>query len=202
MAKLRVGVLVSGTGSLLQAMLDEQDERYEVAVVVSDRPGIEALERAARANVPAVVVDWNEYGKESRPAFSSAVAAALVGHRVGLACSAGFMKILSPNFFGELGVPYMNSHPALLPAFPGAHGVRDALEHGAKVTGATIIFADEGIDTGPIIVQEAVPVLPDDDEASLHERIKVVERRLYVEAIRLFADGRLKLEGRRVHVVG
>ena len=202
MAKLRVGVLVSGTGSLLQAMLDEQDERYEVAVVVSDRPGVAALERAARADVPATVVDWNDFGKDERLAFSSAVAAALGDHRVGLACSAGFMKILAPNFFGELGVPYMNSHPALLPAFPGAHGVRDALEHGAKVTGATIIFADEGIDTGPIIVQEAVPVLPDDDEASLHERIKVVERRLYVEAIRLFADGRLKLEGRRVHVVG
>ncbi|MFN2613207.1 MAG: phosphoribosylglycinamide formyltransferase [Actinomycetota bacterium] len=202
MAKLRVGVLVSGTGSLLQAMIDHQDDAYEVAVVVSDRPGVQAVERAEHASIPALVIDWTAYGKEQRPAFSSAVARALREHDVGLACSAGFMRILSPSFFAEVGIPYMNSHPALLPSFPGAHGVRDALEHGVKVTGATIIFADEGVDTGPIVVQEAVDVRQGDTEETLHERIKVVERRIYVAAIRLFAAGRLKVEGRRVHVVG
>ena len=98
-------------------------------------------------------------------------------------------------------MPYLNSHPALLPSFPGPHGVRDALDHGVKVTGTSIIFADEGTDTGPIIAQEAVPVRAGDTESSLHERIKVVEQRLYPEVIRLFAQGRIKLEGRRVHIL-
>jgi phosphoribosylglycinamide formyltransferase-1 len=111
------------------------------------------------------------------------------------------MRILSPVYFETIGVPALNSHPALLPAFPGAHGVRDALAWGAKVTGTTIHFVDEEVDHGPIVAQEAVPVLPDDTEGSLHERIKQVEQRLYPEVIRLFAQGRLKVEGRRVHVL-
>jgi phosphoribosylglycinamide formyltransferase-1 len=168
---------------------------------VGVRPGVECLARAERAGVPALVIDWAEFGKDKRPEFSEAVARALRAHDVGLAASAGFMRLLSPVAFEILGVPVMNSHPALLPSFPGTHGARDALEWGAKVTGATIHFLDTEVDHGPIILQEPVPVLPGDTEETLHERIKQVERRLYPEAIRLFAAGRLKLEGRRVHIL-
>ena len=200
MSTLRIGALASGSGTLLQAILDEADI-YEVAVVLSDRPGIEGLARAERAGVPTVVVDWTDYGKERRAEFSTACAEALRARGVELACNAGFMRILTTEYFEVLGVPAMNSHPALLPAFPGARGVRDALARGVKVTGTTIHFATPDVDAGPIILQEAVAVLPGDDEASLHERIKEVERRSYPEAIRLFAQGRLKVEGGRVHIV-
>lgn len=196
-----MGVLASGTGSLLQAILDGQDEHYEVVVVLSDRPGVKALERAGAAGVPSVVVDFAEYGRDRRPAFTSAVAQALRAHDVDLTCSAGFMRILSPNYFAEVGVPYINSHPALLPSFPGAHGVREALAHGVKVAGTTIHFGDDGVDTGPIIAQQAVVIEDGDTEDSLHERIKRVEQRLYPDVIRLFAQGRLKVEGRRVHIL-
>jgi phosphoribosylglycinamide formyltransferase-1 len=198
-AKLRVGVLVSGTGSLLQAILDGQDDSYEVAVVASDRPGIRALERAEKAGVPIVVVPFPK--EEPREVASENMARALRSHEVGLAVSAGFMKVLAANYFDVLGVPCMNSHPALLPSFPGAHGVRDALAWGTKVTGTTIHFATPDVDGGPVIFQESVAVLPDDTEETLHERIKDVEQRLYPEAIRLYAEGRLKVEGRRVHIL-
>lgn len=197
---LRVGVLVSGSGTLLQAIVDGQDETYRVAVVVSDRPGIEGLLRAEKAGIPARVVDWKAF--DAREAFSEAVALAEKEHDVELSCSAGFMRILSPEFFRTLGVPAMNSHPALLPSFPGAHGVRDALAWGVKMTGTTIHFVDEDVDHGPIIAQEAIPVGPDDTEETLHERVKQIERRLYPEVIRLFAAGRLRVEGRQVRVIG
>jgi len=199
MAKLRVGVLVSGTGSLLQAILDGQDSSYEVVVVTSDRPGVLALDRCEAAGVQSVVVEFPK--GEPREIASENIARALRSHDIGLAVEAGFMKILTANFFDILGVPAMNSHPALLPSFPGAHGVRDALAAGVKVTGTTIHFATPDVDAGPIIFQEAVEVLPDDTEETLHERIKKVEQRLYPEAIRLFADGRLKIEGSRVHIL-
>ena len=199
MAKLRVGVLVSGTGSLLQAILDGQDSSYEVVVVTSDRPGVLALDRCEAAGVQSVVVEFPK--GEPREIASENIARALRSHDIGLAVEAGFMKILTANFFDILGVPAMNSHPALLPSFPGAHGVRDALAAGVKVTGTTIHFATPDVDAGPIIFQEAVEVLPDDTEETLHERIKKVEQRLYPEAIRLFADGRLKIEGGRVHIL-
>jgi len=198
-AKLRVGVLVSGTGSLLQAILDGQDSSYEVVVVASDRPGVLALDRCEAAGVQSVVVEFPK--GEPREVASQNIARALRLHDIGLAVEAGFMKILTANFFDILGVPTMNSHPALLPSFPGAHGVRDALAAGVKVTGTTIHFATPAVDAGPIIFQEAVEVLPDDTQETLHERIKKVEQRLYPEAIRLFADGRLKIEGSRVHIL-
>jgi phosphoribosylglycinamide formyltransferase-1 len=198
-AKLRVGVLVSGTGSLLQAILDGQDSSYEVVVVASDRGGVLALDRCEAAGVESVVVEFPK--GEAREIASEKMARALRSHDVGLAVNAGFMKILAANYFDILGVPAMNSHPALLPAFPGAHGVRDALAAGVKVTGTTIHFATPDVDAGPIIFQEAVEILPDDTEETLHERIKAVEQRLYPEAIRLFAYGRLKIEGGRVHIL-
>ena len=199
MAKLRVAVLVSGTGSLLQAIIDGQDSSYEVAVVASDRPGVLALDRCEQAGIPAVVVEFPK--GEDREIASEKIARAIREYDVGLAVNAGFMKILTANYFDILGVPAMNSHPALLPSFPGAHGVREALAAGVKVTGTTIHFATPDVDAGPIIFQEAVDVLPDDTEETLHERIKTVEQALYPEAIRLFADGRLKVEGRRVHIL-
>jgi phosphoribosylglycinamide formyltransferase-1 len=199
MTKLRVGVLVSGTGSLLQAILDGQDSSYEVVVVASDRPGVLALDRCEAAGVQSVVVEFPK--GEPREVASEKIARALRSYDIGLAVEAGFMKILTANFFDILGVPAMNSHPALLPSFPGAHGVRDALAAGVKVTGTTIHFATPDVDAGPVIFQEALEVLPDDTEETLHERIKKVEQRLYPEAIRLFAEGRLKIEGSRVHIL-
>lgn len=199
MSALKVGVLASGTGSLLQAILDARDASYEVCVVVSDRPGAGALDRAVRADVPAIVCDFASFG--SREEFTGAVVRALTNHGAELVASAGFMRLLSPGYFEAYGGRTLNSHPALLPSFPGARGVRDALAHGVKVSGATIHFMTLDTDSGPIIVQEAVPVRDGDTEETLHERIKEVERRLYPEAIRLWAQGRLKVEGQRVHVL-
>lgn len=201
MATLRVGVLASGSGTLLQAILDGQDDDYRVVVVVTDRPGVAALDRAGRAGVPAVVLDWKAYGAARRAEFSDAVRRALEGHGVDLVAQAGFMRVLSPNYVRAFEGRILNSHPALLPSFPGAHGVREALAWGVKVTGSTIHFVDEEIDHGPIVVQEAVEIRPGDTEDALHERIKAVERRRYPEVIRWFARGRLKVEGRRVHVL-
>lgn len=191
-------MLASGSGTLLRSILDAADV-YEVTSVISDRPGVRALEHAEAAGIPALVLPYGDFS--SRDAFSAAVARAQLDHGIDLSASAGFMRILTEPYFEGVGVPYINSHPALLPSFPGAHGVRDALEHGVKVTGTTIILCDLGVDTGPIVAQEAVPVLEGDTEETLHERIKEVERRLFPEVIRWFAAGRVKIEGRRVHVL-
>lgn len=197
-SRYRVGVLASGTGSLLEAILAAADS-YEVTSVVSDRPGVRALEIARDAGIPTALFRLKDF--PDRDAFSLAIAREQLDHGLDLSASAGFMKVLSRPYFEAVGVPYVNSHPALLPAFPGAHAVRDALDYGVKVTGTSIILCDEGIDTGPVIAQEAVAVEPGDTEESLHERIKQAERRLFPDVIRLFAAGRVKVEGRRVHVL-
>jgi phosphoribosylglycinamide formyltransferase-1 len=194
---VRVGVLLSGSGTNLQAILD-QARAYEVAVVVSDRADAFGLERARRAGIPAVHVDPRSF--EDRDAFNEAIADVFREHRVDLVCLAGFMRILAANFCKAFEGRIINIHPALLPSFPGAHAVREALEWGAKVTGTTVHFVDEEVDHGPIILQEAVPVLPGDDEGTLHERIKEVEHRLYPEAIGLIAAGRVHLDGRHVTI--
>lgn len=199
MSKLRVGVLASGSGSILQAIIDGQDDHYEVVVVGSDVPDCPALGRARPAGIPTVVVAFPKPIEERGPA-SKELGDALRGHGVELACNAGFMKILAPDYFDALAVPAMNSHPALLPSFPGPHGIRDALAHGVKVTGTTIHFATPDVDAGPIIAQEPVAIAPDDTEETLHERVKQVERRLYPEVIRQFAQGRIVLEGERVRI--
>jgi phosphoribosylglycinamide formyltransferase 1 len=185
---LRVGVLVSGSGTLLQAILDAAGKDYEVAVVLSDRPGVKALERAVAAGVPTAVVDWS--GPSERADFSARVAKALLEHSVDLVAQAGFMRILTAEYFDALAPrPILNSHPALLPAFKGAHAVRDALEAGVKETGTTIHIATLEVDSGPILAQEVVPIERDDTEETLHERIKAVEQRLYPEVIAGFANG-------------
>ena len=167
-----------------------------VAVVVSDRKDAPALERARRAGAKAVHLDPRAY--PDRVAFDDAVAEVLRQHGTELVCLAGYMRVLSAEFVRRFPGRILNVHPALLPAFPGLHAQRRALEHGVKIAGATVHFVDEGVDTGPIVLQAAVPVLDDDTEDTLAARILVEEHRLYPEAIRLYAEGRLRLAGRRV----
>jgi len=198
---LVVGVLASGRGSNLQAILDAIRAGRcpaRVGVVISDRKGAAALDRATAAGVRAVHVDPAAH--PDRVAFDRAVAAVLDGERVELVCLAGYMRLLSAEFVRRYAGRILNVHPALLPAFPGLHAQRQALEHGVKVAGATVHFVDEGVDTGPIVLQGSVPVEEDDSVEALAARILLVEHRLYPEAIRLFAEGRLAVEGRRVRV--
>ena len=197
--RLRVGVLLSGSGTNLQAILDAAGAQYEVSAVLSDRADARVLARARAAGVPAVHVDPKAH--DGRDAFNAALVDVLREHNVELVCLAGFMRILGPNFVRAFENRILNIHPALLPAFPGGHAVSDALAWGAKVTGTTVHLVDEEVDHGPIVLQEAVPVEPGDTEETLHERIKAVEHRLYPQAIRLFAAGRIKIEGRIVHIL-
>jgi phosphoribosylglycinamide formyltransferase-1 len=200
-APLDVGVLVSGRGSNLQALLDacaRPASPARIAVVLSDREQAPALERAAAAGVPAVFLNPKDFG--DRAAYDAALVDELARRRVGLVCLAGFMRLLSPAVVRAFRGRILNIHPSLLPAFPGLHAQRQALEHGVKVTGATVHFVDEGLDSGPIVLQAAVPVEPGDTEASLAARILVEEHRLYPLAVRLFAEGRLDLVGRHVIV--
>jgi phosphoribosylglycinamide formyltransferase-1 len=202
--RLRVGVLVSGRGSNLQALLDAAARPgypAEVVVVISDRERAAALDRARAVGVEALFVNPKDFG--DREAFDLALVRELTARRVGLVCNAGFMRILSQAYTRAFAGRAMNIHPSLLPAFPGLHAQRQALEHGAKITGATVHFVDDGpVDTGPIILQASVPVQPDDTEETLSTRVLVEEHRLYPEAVRLFAEGRLTVVGRRVVVRG
>lgn len=196
---LVLGVLASGRGSNMQAIIDATrtpDFPARVAVVVSDRERAPALERAARAGVPAVFLNPKDFA--DRAAYDEALATTLEAHAVELVCAAGFMRILSPAFIRGFAGRILNVHPSLLPAFPGLHPQRQALEHGVRVSGATVHFVDEGVDTGPIVLQASVPVLTGDTEESLAARILVEEHRLYTTAIRLFAEGRLRIGGRQV----
>ncbi|MCL6639745.1 MAG: phosphoribosylglycinamide formyltransferase, partial [Candidatus Rokubacteria bacterium] len=165
---------------------------------IADREEALALARAAAAGVTAVFLNPKDYG--DRPAYDAALSERLQAAGVELVCLAGFMRILGPAFVRAWRGRVMNIHPALLPAFPGLHAQRQALDYGVKITGATVHFVDEGVDTGPIILQAAVPVEPDDTEETLSARILAEEHRIYPEAVRLYAEGRLALEGRRVRV--
>ena len=198
---LRIGVLVSGLGSNLQAILDacaRPGYPAQVAVVVSDRERALALERARTAGVEALWINPKDFA--DRESFDAELVRELTARGVGLMCHAGFMRILSPVYVRAFAGRALNIHPSLLPAFPGLHAQRQALDHGAKVAGATVHFVDEGMDSGPIVLQAAVAVEPNDTEETLSARILVQEHRLYPEAIRLFAEGRLRIEGRRVIV--
>jgi phosphoribosylglycinamide formyltransferase 1 len=186
-----VVVLVSGTGTLLQALLDaaaDPTTPFRVAGVVADRADAGGLERARAAGVPTAVVAPKDF--PDRAGWDAGIARAVRVFSPALVVLAGFMRILGAAYLGEFGERTVNTHPALLPSFPGAHGVRDALAHGVKVTGTSVILVDEGTDTGPIVAQRAVEVRNDDDEATLHERIKVVERELLVDVVsRMTAHG-------------
>jgi phosphoribosylglycinamide formyltransferase 1 len=187
----RLVVLVSGAGTNLQALLDAcADPGYgaQVVAVGADRAGVPALDRAGRAGVPSFVHRVMDY--PDRVDWDRAVTASCAGAQPDLIVLAGFMKLVGKDFLAAFGGRVINTHPALLPAFPGMHGVRDALEHGVKLTGCTVFLVDAGTDTGPVLAQAAVPVLDDDDEAALHERIKVTERGLLVETVgRMVRDG-------------
>ena len=200
--RLRVGVLVSGRGSNLQALLDASSRPgypAEVVVVISDRERAAALDRARMAGVEALFVNAKDFG--DRESFDLALVSEFNARRVGLVCTAGFMRILSSAFTRAFAGRAINIHPSVLPAFPGLHAQRQALDHGVKVSGATVHFLSDGaVDTGPIILQATVPVEPGDTEETLAARILVEEHRLYPEAVRLFAEGRLTIAGRRVIV--
>ena len=194
-----LAVLVSGSGSNLQAILDASaDSAYgaAVAVVISDRPGIRALERAASAGIPTQVVPWSAH--ETRAEFTSAVCNAAAAHGAEMMVLAGFMRILAPVAMARFPDRIVNIHPALLPAFPGAHAVSEALAHGVKLTGVTVHLVDEEVDHGPIIYQEAVPVFANDTEETLHARIQAVEHRVYPQVVDALARGSLEVDGRLV----
>jgi len=199
---LKIGVLVSGRGSNLQAIIDAIEAKKikaEIAVVISNIPGVAALDRAKKHGIKAVAVNDKEFKDKS--SYEKDIIAELEKNNVGLVCLAGYMKLISPEFVRHFKGKMMNIHPALLPAFPGLHVQRTALEHGVKISGCTVHFVDEGCDTGPIIIQAAVPVLDDDTQESLSARILEQEHRIYPEAIRLFSEGKLKIEGRRVKII-
>lgn len=201
--KLRVGVLVSGRGSNLQAIIDASEAgKLDAAVVlvVSDVVDAYALERARKHSIPPVFVDPK--ARASREAFDRELISVLTKHEVDLVCLAGYMRVLSPRFIKHFHHRIMNIHPALLPAFPGLHVQRKALQHGVKFSGCTVHFADEGVDTGPIIIQAVVPVFDDDTEEVLAARILKYEHQIYPRAIQLFAEGRLEVKGRRVFCRG
>ena len=194
----RLVVLVSGSGTLLQALLDAPGLPARVVAVVADRPGIEGLARADRAGVPTAVVRLADHA--DRSAWDAALAKTVAEHRPALVVAAGFMKVLGPGFLSGAGAPVINTHPALLPSFPGVRGPADALAYGVKITGTTVHLVDDGVDTGPVLAQAAVPVEPGDTVESLHERIKVEERRLLVETVAALARHGATVNGREVTI--
>jgi phosphoribosylglycinamide formyltransferase-1 len=190
-----LGVLVSGSGTNLQAIVDAVRERRldaRLAVVVSNVPGAKALDRARTAGIETVVVDHRSFA--DRPSFDAAVVEVLRERGVELVVLAGFMRLVTPVLLDAFPMRIVNVHPALLPAFPGINGQRQALEYGARVAGCTVHFVDRGTDTGPIIAQETVPVFDDDDEASLTARILTKEHELLPRVIQWVADGRVTVE--------
>jgi phosphoribosylglycinamide formyltransferase-1 len=189
----RIAVLVSGSGTNLQALLDDPAIRPHIALVVADRPGIAALDRAASAGVERVVIEPSG----DRQALSDAVADSLTQRGIDLVVSAGYMRILGAPVVDRWRHRWINVHPALLPAFPGVRGVADALDAGVKVIGVTVHLVDEGVDTGPIILQEAIEV-GDDDRDSIEPRVHEVEHRLLPRAVRALLEDRVVVDGRRV----
>ncbi|MBO6178142.1 MAG: phosphoribosylglycinamide formyltransferase [Selenomonadaceae bacterium] len=202
MSREVLGILCSGRGSNLQSIIENVNTgkiNAEIKIVLTDKPNAMALTRAKEAGIIGVCVDRKLY--ETREAFEEALLAELKKAGVTLVILAGFMRLLSPLFVRAYEKRIMNIHPALLPSFQGAHAHRDVLAYGVKVSGATVHFVDEGMDSGPIILQGAVPVLDEDTEETLAARVLEVEHKLYPEAIRLFVEGKLKIEGRKVRIL-
>jgi phosphoribosylglycinamide formyltransferase-1 len=196
---VRLVVLVSGAGTNLQALIDAAaDPAYGATVVAvgADRDDIEGLARAERAGVPTFVLRVKDFA--DRAAWDQALTKAVAEHHPDLVVSAGFMKLVGTDFLAEFGGRFVNTHPALSPSFPGMHGAADALAYGVKVTGCTLFFVDEGVDSGPIIAQRAVEVVDDDDAETLHERIKVAEREMLVDSVGRIAREGFSVTGRRV----
>ncbi|MBX7434132.1 phosphoribosylglycinamide formyltransferase [Mycobacterium sp. Y57] len=198
-APARLVVLASGTGSLLASLLESAVGDYPARVVAvgTDR-ACRALDIASDAGVPTFTVGLRDH--PDRSAWDAAITEATAAHQPDLVVSAGFMKILGPAFLSRFPGRVVNTHPALLPAFPGAHAVPEALDYGVRVTGCTVHLVDAGTDTGPILAQQAVPVLDGDDEATLHERIKVVERQLLVDVLAALATRGVTWTGRKATI--
>jgi phosphoribosylglycinamide formyltransferase-1 len=195
-AEINIAVLASGSGTNLQALLDTPAVLPHIAVVVSDRPEAGALERAHERGVPTSVVSWEDH--PGREAFSNSLADVVEDNGAKAVVLAGFMRILSPSFVARFPDRILNIHPSLLPAFPGAHAVANALEYGVNVTGVTVHFVDEKVDHGPIVTQVPVPVESGDTVDSLHARIQVEEHEIYPRVVEALIQGRLSIEGRRV----
>lgn len=194
-----LGILISGRGSNMRAIVEATTNgrlTARVAVVISNRADAKGLEFAREAGLETRVISHHDY--QSREAFDAALVTALQEHGVRLVCLAGFMRMLSPGFLAAFPNAVLNIHPSLLPAFPGEHAVRQAVEHGVKVSGATVHFVTSDLDSGPIIVQEPVPVVDDDDEHTLAARILAVEHRLYPDAIGRVLGGGWRIDRRRV----
>ncbi|MEA3492912.1 MAG: phosphoribosylglycinamide formyltransferase [Candidatus Margulisiibacteriota bacterium] len=202
MKMINIGMLISGKGSNLQAIIDASERGNvpaKVAMVISNKPNAFGLERAKKHGIPTAVFEPKKF--QDKNTYELEIVKVLKQHKVDLVCLAGYMRIagevLLEHFQGKL----LNIHPALLPSFPGLHVQKAALEHGVKISGATVHFVDEGCDTGPIVIQAAVPVLENDTEETLSARILEQEHRIYPQAIKLFAEGKLKIEGRKVRVL-
>ncbi len=196
---MRVGVLASGSGSNFQALVDAlnvQGSPAQVCFLVCNVPGAKVLERAAAAKIEAMTIDHKTFA--AREAYDLAVVAELRKRQIELVCLAGYMRLVTPAFLEHFSGRVLNVHPALLPSFPGLHAPRQALEYGAVLAGCTVHFVDRGTDTGPIIAQVAVPILPTDDEASLTAKIQKEEHRLFPAVVSAIARGQVTLEGRRV----
>ncbi|QMU56639.1 MAG: phosphoribosylglycinamide formyltransferase [Candidatus Mycalebacterium zealandia] len=195
-AVCKISVFVSGSGGNLQAIMDAEITGLRIAPVVCDNPGARAIERARGGGLPIEVVD--RAGFSSREDFEAEIVSRLDRHTPDLIALAGFMRILSPDFIKQFEGRIINIHPSLLPDFPGKRAVKRALDSGARRTGCTVHFVDEGVDTGPVIKQADVSIAPDDTEQTLAEKIHIQEHRIYPEVLTLFAEGRIKLDGGKV----
>ncbi len=195
-------ILVSGSGSNLQAIMDASaagDLEASIGLVISNRPGVKALQRAEQAHIPQLCIPHQDY--PDRESFEAALIGSIDTIQPKAVILAGFDRLLSPTFIRHYPQQIINIHPALLPAFPGMHGVKQALDYGAKVTGVTVHFVDEGMDTGPIILQTSLPIEEQATEAQLLERVHALEHRIFPAAIQLMVTGRLQIDGRRVHIL-
>jgi phosphoribosylglycinamide formyltransferase-1 len=200
---LTLGILASGRGSNFQSIIDRIETGYlpaNITVLITDNPDAFAIERAGKHNVEALVLKPGDY--PDRNAYYSHIADELQKRSVGLVVLAGFMRVVGKALIDRFPNRVINIHPALLPSFPGLHGQKQAVDYGVKISGCTVHFVDEGVDTGPIIVQAAVPAYHDDTEDSLSERILKQEHRIFPYAIKLFAEGKVSVEGRKVVVTG
>lgn len=198
---LKLGVLISGNGSNLQSIIDHIEKgslQAVIKIVISNNPDAYGLSRAKKHGIPFVVLKNGNF--KNKEDFDAELVKVLKDNGVELVILAGFMRIISPDFIKAFSGKIMNIHPALLPSFPGLHGQRQAVEYGVKFSGCTVHFVNEGVDTGPIIIQSAVPVLDDDTEDTLAARILKEEHRIYPQAIQLFADGKLEIKGRKVRI--
>jgi len=198
---LKLGVLISGNGSNLQSIIDNIEKgslKATIKIVISNNPDAYGLARAKKHGIPFIVLKHTNF--KNKEDFDSELVRILKSNNVDLVILAGFMRILTPVLLKAFPHKIMNIHPALLPSFPGIHGQKQAADYGVKISGCTVHFVDEGIDTGPIIIQRAVQVLDDDTEETLAARILKEERRIYPQAIQLFADGRIEINGRKVRI--